>query len=156
MTLHQPLNEILRDEAIKETQKDSAIRGRKLNPTDFLREVGRKFIQIQLDNFPALCEIARVQNKLKQDELKATGYKGKYTDSYGWSEERSFKHDFEIPSELYLFMVNLVYTDFWSNDNEKVWRTFMKRILRGDDSMELLVWVKSIYGSNSQKELVTY
>jgi hypothetical protein len=33
-------------------------------------------------------------------------------------------------------------------------RLFMKKILRGDDAIETLMWVKKIYGSNQQKENV--
>jgi len=145
------LNDTLRLEAIKETMKGD----KKLSPIDFIKEVSKKFIEKQIDSFPFLCEVTRMQNKLKWDELKEHGIKGKYTDSIGWSESREFKFDYEIPQELYLFMVNLVYYDFWSNDNEKIWRKFMKRICQGDDAMQVLMWVKMIYGSNSQKEIVT-
>lgn len=108
-------------------------------------------MELQLHSFPKYCEIARWQNKIKYDELRDHGIKGKYTDSIGWSPEREFKFDFEIPEDLYLFMVNMVYRDFWANDNEKVWRAFMNAICRGDDPMECLMKVKVIYGSNSQK-----
>lgn len=135
-----------------EVRKEQAIRGKKLAPMDFIKEVSKKFIELQLDAFPMYCQVARVQNKLKQDQLFSEGSKGKYTDSYGWSEKGTFKHDYEIPSELYTFMQNLVYSEFWSEDNEKIWRSFMRAICRGDDPMELLMKVKMIYGNNSQKE----
>lgn len=128
---------------------------RKYSAEEYIKQVSKRFIELQIDAFPFYCEVARVQNKLKQEELAKYGYKGKYTDTMGWSEDRTMKHDFEIPQELYLFMVNLVYKDFWSEDNEKVWRKFMKRICAGDDPMQLLIWVKTIYGSNSQNEIVT-
>lgn len=147
-------NDQLRESAMNEVQKDAAIRGKRLNQMDFIQAVSKKFIDLQLDAFPMYCQVARMQNKMKQDELKDTGRKGKYTDSIGWSEGYTFKHDYEIPSELYLFMQNLVYRDFWSEDNEKVWRKFMKGICMGLDPMELLMAVKSIYGSNSQKDSV--
>ena len=148
------LNDALREDSIQEVLKDQAIRGKKYNKIDFIKEVGKKFIEKQIDAFPMICDITRFQNKLKQDELRHTGVRGKFTDSYGWSESMEFKHEFEIPEELYLFMVNLVYKDFWSNENVGVWRTFMKKILRGDDATETLMWAKMIYGSNSQKESV--
>ena len=148
------INSSLREEAINEVQKEQTVRRRKLSAIEFIKAVSKKFIELQIDAFPMYCDVARVQNKLKQDELRLEGIKGKYTDSYGWSEGRTFKHDYEIPSELYLFMTNLVYRDFWASDNEKVWRKFMHKICMGEDSIETLMWAKSIYGSNSQKEMV--
>lgn len=145
------LNEELRRDAIREIQKEKP----HLPPFEFIKHVGARFIEKQLDAFPYLCEITQVQNKLKWDELKETSAKGKYTESYGWSESHQFKFDYEIPQELYLFMVNLVYADFWSEDNERTWRKFMKRVCNGSDPMETLMWAKSIYGNNTQKEVVT-
>ena len=149
------INNQLRNEATKEVIAEQTIRRRKLGPMEFIKAVSAKFIEKQLDFFPTLCDITRYQNKLKQEELFQKGIKGKYTDSYGWSESMNFKHEFEIPQELYLFMVNLVYKDFWSNENRSIWVPFMRKILKGEDAMETLMWVKSIYGRNSQKELIT-
>lgn len=147
----QAINDVLRDSAVEDVLKEQAIRRRKLGPMQFINEVSKRFIEKQLDFFPQLCEITRVQNKIKWDELVASDTKGKYTDSYGWSDSKNFRFEYEIPSELHLFMINLVYKDFWSNENRPIWRTFMKKILRGDDAMETLMWAKSIYGSNTQK-----
>lgn len=148
------INDQLRESAVADCLKDQSIRRRKLGPMEFIKDVSKRFIEKQLDFFPTLCEITRMQNKLKLDELKATGRRGKYTESYGWSENGDFKFEYEIPSELHLFMTNLVYKDFWSNDNKAIWRAFMRKILQGSDAMETLMWAKSIYGSNSQKEMV--
>lgn len=145
------VNDVLRDSAVQDVLKEQSIRRRKLGPMQFINEVSKKFIEKQLDFFPQLCQITRVQNKIKLDELMKSDTKGKYTDSYGWSDSKNFKFEYEIPSELHLFMINLVYRDFWSNENRAIWRTFMKKILRGDDAMETLMWAKSIYGSNTQK-----
>lgn len=115
----------------------------------------KKFIQMKLDDFPRMCLVARMQNKLRLDELKEIGNKGKYTDSYGWSEDKSFKWEFDIPNDLYLFMKCLVYKDFWSTTNKKVHRAFMNAICRGDDPMETLMKVKMLYGSNKDTGLIT-
>jgi hypothetical protein len=53
--------------------------------------------------------------------------------------------DYIIPTELYMFMVNLIYRNFWDEENEKVWRSFMKAIMRGDDPMDLLKKVRLHY-----------
>lgn len=147
------LNDELRANSVNEVMKESPNLAKE-NPIEFIKRVGKKFIEARLDSFPQLCEITRWQNKLKWDELKEKSNKGKYTDTYGWSEGQNFKFDFEIPEELYLFMVNLVYKRFWEEDNEKVWRKFMNRICKGADPMETLMWAKSIYGSNQQKGIV--
>lgn len=115
----------------------------------------KKFIEMKLDDFPRMCQVARMQNKILLDELKAHGNKGKYTESYGWSNDGSMKWEFEIPQDLYLFMKCLVYKDFWSQDNKKVHRAFMNAICRGDDPMETLMKVKVLYGSNKEKGILT-
>ena len=151
------LNDSLREQAVKEITAEQSIRKRKLAPLEFIQQVSKRFIEKQIDAFPMICDITRMQNKLAKEENEKYGKKGKYTDSYGWSDGYSFKHDFEIPSELYLFMVNLVYKDFWEEENSKVWRKFMHLILTGTNytDMQTLMWAKMIYGSNSQKESVT-
>lgn len=115
----------------------------------------KKFIQMKLDDFPRMCAVARVQNKLLLDELREHGNKGKYTDSYGWSNDGTFKWEFEIPQDLYLFMKCLVYKDFWSQSNKKVHRAFMNAICRGDDPMTTLMKVKTLYGSNKEAGIIT-
>lgn len=115
----------------------------------------KKFIEMKLDDFPRMCAVARMQNKIRYDELKEVGNKGKYTESYGWSNDGSFKWEFDIPQDLYLFMKCLVYKDFWATDNKKVHRAFMNAICRGDDPMTILIKVKQLYGSNKDVSLIT-
>lgn len=147
------INEQLRTQAMETVIKESG--GKRINAFEFVKKVASKFMEFQLDAFPRYCEIARWQNKIKWDELKETGKKGRYTESYGWSEKGEFKFDYEIPEDLYLFMINMVYHDFWSEANGKVWRKFMKNICRGDDPMETLLKVKNHYGANSQEGIVS-
>lgn len=148
------INDSLREQAITDVLKDNTSLNIKKNPLEFIKKVSEKFMENQIDAFPTYCQIARWQNKIKYDELKETSKRGKYTNSLGWSEKGEFKFDYEIPEDLYLFMVNMVYTDFWSTDNSKVWREFMRCVCRGDDAMQLLMKVKTIYGSNSQEKAV--
>lgn len=117
------------------------------DPMAFIRAVGKKFVEKQLDRFPEMCEIARVQNILAFKHNEKYGKKGKYTESYGWSEDGTFKFDYQIPQELYYFMVNMVYDKFWEQDNERVWRKFMKRICDGENAIDCLMQVKKMYGS---------
>ena len=103
-----------------------------------------EFIKAKLYNFPKLCVEARRVNYLKQKELEAMG------NPKGWSPKKDFKLDYVIPTELYMFMVNMVYHKFWTDDNAKVWRSFMKAIMRGDDPVTLLKKVKVYYGAVSK------
>lgn len=121
----------------------------------WVNEIGKKFIEKKIDSFPMMCDVARMQNYLKWKELEEFGYKGKFSGKAGFSQSGNMVFKYEIPRELYMFMVNLVYIDFWSNDNKPIADKFMKKIIRGDDPMQVLMWVKSIYGSNAQKSIVS-
>ena len=121
------------------------------NPTEFIMAVHKKFCERKLEEFPRMCEIARMQNMIKWQDLVKNGNKGKYTDTYGWSDDGQMKFQFEIPQELYHFMQNLVYTGFWETHNTKVADKFMNRLCKGDDAKQLLVWVRSHYGREMGK-----
>ena len=154
-------NQILLTQAVNEVVKENP------NATDdiegLMEKVSRRFLNKKLDDFPAICDIARVQNKMKQDELRLTAKRGKFdvlnkSETY-WSNEGNFMHDYEIPQELYAFMENFVYKGFWSDENAKVWRPFMKKIcsrtspMIAYDAMNLLIKVKQLYGSNADLSL---
>lgn len=123
------------------------------DPDAFILAVHKKWIEAKLDDFPRMCQVAMMQNKLKMDELTAHGNKGKYTDSVGWSNSGDMKWEFDIPQDLYMFMINLVYREFWGKDNERVKRAFMNAICRGDDPITTLMKVKTLYGSNKDLSL---
>ncbi|MBX4189763.1 hypothetical protein KW791_00475 [Candidatus Parcubacteria bacterium] len=137
-----PILEQGRQESIREIVKENP--GIEQNAFDFIKAVGKRFIEKQVARFPEICEIARVQNILEWKDYEKYGKKGKFTDSYGWSEDGTFKFDYQIPQELYMFMVNLVDPYFW--DNERVWRKFMKRICDGEDALDSLMQAKMYYG----------
>jgi hypothetical protein len=147
------LNEKLRDLAMTEVNAEHKNLA-KNNPVEFIRECHRRFVLKRVEAFPEMCDVARVQNILKKQELEKVGKQGKYTGSYGWSEDGQFKWDYEIPEDLYLFMQNLIYKDFWSEENGKIWRKFMKGVVSGEDPGRLLIWVKAQYGPNSQEGIV--
>lgn len=134
------------------------------NMEDFVEKVSRKFLNKKLDDFPMLCDVARVQNKIKRDELESIGARrGKFdsvnnSETY-WSDEGNFMHDYEIPQELYAFMEHFVYKEFWTDENSRIWRPFMKKICNRNspmiayDAMNLLIKVKQFYGSNADTSL---
>ena len=115
------------------------------NIEEFIKKVGKQFIESKLYHFPRLCLEARRVNFLKKQELDRLG------NPEGWSGKKDFKFDYTIPSELYMFMVNMIYREFWAEENERVWRSFMRGIMRGTDPMELLKKVRVYYGSFSNQ-----
>lgn len=136
-----PMNQVMRNEAVKDVI--AAKPGIESDPLDFIRAVGKKFLEKQVERFPEICEVARVQNIIAWKDLERYGNKGKYTESYGWSQDGTFQFEYQIPNDLYLFMVNVVYRDFW---NGKIWRKFMKMVCDGVDAYECLAFAKSYYG----------
>lgn len=130
--------EELRDHAVNELVKRHPKAFHHL--ADGGKELMENFIKAKLYNFPKLCEETRRVNYLKLKQLKEMG------NPQGWSQSKEFKLDYVIPRDLYLFMVNMVYRYFWDEENEKIWRSFMRGIMRGDDPMGLLRKVKVQYG----------
>lgn len=135
------LNNQMRKEAVSEVV--GANPGIENDPLSFIKAVGKKFLEKQVERFPEMCEVARVQNYISWQNLERYGNKGKYTESYGWSQDGSFQFEYQIPNDLYLFMVNVVYREFW---NGKIWRKFMKMVCDGVDAYECLMFAKSYYG----------
>lgn len=121
----------------------------------FMDKVWEVMIPMLLDYFPILCETAREQNLQIVKQMQEYGFKGQYTESYGWSKDRTLKFEFIIPADLRAFMITLVYRRFWEKENKRVHRAFMNAICRGDDPMTTLMKVKSIYGSNKDTSLIT-
>lgn len=138
-------DEVLLADATNEILKQSRRRCSRAFGERTIRMIANRFIDNKLHNFPKLCQEARRVNQLQQKQLREMGNEG------GWSEGKEFKFDYAIPSELYMFMINMVHREFWTDENKKVWRSFMRAILRGDDAMILLRKVKMYYdGANSK------
>ncbi len=131
------------DKVIKEAPQSQA------NSHDFIERVTNAFIQEKIHAFPQMCQIAYQMNLEKQKLLQETGIKGKYTDSYGWSQDGQMFVDYDIPQDLYNFMQIFVYKDFWSNENKRIWRPFMKKVCKGmidHDAMNLFFKLKNHFG----------
>ena len=134
------------DEVVKETPNVVE------SPRELIERVTNQFIKDKIDDFPRMCDVAYVMNKEKQKELQETGRKGKFTDTYGWSEDGTTLADYDIPQDLYNFMNIFVYKDFWGNENARVWRPFMKKVCKGMisyDAMALFVKLKRYYGDTN-------
>lgn len=129
--------EQLRNETVNQVVKEN--RGITSDINEMIRRVGKQFTENKLLTFPKLCIEARRVNYLKMKEFMELDNPG------GWSEDRKFKFDYVVPRELYLFMINMVYRNFWSDENKKVWKSFMRAVCRGDEPMALLRKVKVYY-----------
>jgi len=144
-TLDRSSANLLADAVNDVTKKDSNVTD---NLENFVKKVGAKFIERKLDEFPMICAETRRVNYLKRRQFEAIQNAG------GWSEKKTFKFDYEIPRSLYFFMQNLVYRDFWTEENEKHWRPFMRAILSGQDPEQVLVRTKMKFGSNKDTSLI--
>ncbi len=122
------------------------------NTRDFVERVTNAFIEEKIHSFPSMCEVARLMNIEKQKMLYEVGNKGKYTDSYGWSNDGQLLADYDIPQELYNFMKVFVYKEFWGNENARIWRPFMRKVCSGmldNDAMNLFFKLKNYFGDTN-------
>lgn len=141
------LMEVIREEASRRIVQREGYKG----ITQFLEALTTEALTVWLEYFPQICEELRQVNAEKIKILNEIGNQGKHTGSTGWSENGHFKFEYEYTPEFYFFMKNYVYDGFFDNDNKKIKRAFMRKIMRGDSPMDTLLQVKKIYGSNSQQ-----
>lgn len=146
----KPLMEQIREEASRRVVAKEGYRGVEA----FWEAMLRESIVVWLEFFPRICQEMIQVNGEKWKLLKEIGTKGKFTGSEGWSPNGQFQFQYEYTPEFYFFMKNYVYKEFFDDDNKKILRAFMKKILRGDSPMEVLMQVKAVYGSNHQQEAV--
>lgn len=129
------------------------------SPVEFACRAMNRATEKMIDYFPEMCEEARRINQLKYKFLKDHGNQGKFTETYGWSNDGTFLFEYDIPPDLYHFMSSAVFKDFWGPDNDRIWKPFMKKVCRGNtamlrqEAMDLLMKVKSYYGSNKDASL---
>lgn len=122
------------------------------SPRELVQRVANEFIKAKIDEFPRMCQVAGVLNAEKRRLMQEVGRKGKFTDTYGWSEDGTILADYDIPQELYTFMNVFVYKDFWGNANDRIWRGFMKKVCSGMtdyDAMALFVKLKRHFGDTT-------
>jgi hypothetical protein len=131
------------------------------SPEKLLEKVAAKFLNNKLDCFPIWCCQMWQDNQKRLEFLREAGTRGKFdiwnkTETY-WSNDRNFMSAEDVPKEMYLFMQNFVYRNFWGDD--KVWRPFVRAICNRKGPMtkyeaeNLLIKVKQLYGSNSDLSL---
>lgn len=149
-------NEQLLEESLQKLPLNQRSDIKKGEMNNFLGGLINEFYKKQVENFPALVEETRRVNVMHLQELAKHGNKtstkmigGKvYEGTSGWSKDFSMKHKWIVPTQLRHFMRNLVYVDFWDDENAKIRDKFMKDVIKGEDAYELLRKVKVEYGSN--------
>ena len=120
-----------------------------LKDPKFIHKCMDEFMKTKIAMFPRLLAEVRKVNLLKKKQFVDMGNSG------GWSEKKDFKWDYEIPTELYTFMINMVARDFWSEENEKQWRMFMDGIMKNEDPTFLLYRAKMHFDGNEEtKKLI--
>lgn len=144
------LMEEIREVATQRIMKQGNCRG----VQGFMDRLFEESLKVWLDYFPVICKDVRRVNFEKRKLMMEISNKGKFTDSYGWSDSGEMKWEYEYTPEFYFFFTNYVYRNFFDKDNKKVVNKFMHALMRGDDPIELLVKVKQIYGNNQQKSMV--
>jgi hypothetical protein len=146
------LMEEIREEATRRILSRGEYRG----VMQFIEKLSEESLIVWLEYFPKICQELSLVNHEKMKILKEISTKGKFTESYGWSEDGNWKFSYEYTPEFYFFIRNYVYTKFFDKENKPIMHQFMKRIMRGDDAIETLMWAKKIYGSNKQDNPVVY
>lgn len=152
----QVTNKTLMEEIREEASRRIVAKGGYRGTMQFLDALAQEGLVVWLEYFPRICEEMREVNWKKRRMLEQAAEKGKFTESYGWSENGDFKWEFEYTPEFYFFMRNYVYTHFFDESRGGLFRKFMKGLMRGDDPMDLLMAVKSVYGSNQQENPVVH
>lgn len=109
-------------------------------------------VEFETQMFPKYCHETCMVNHQAQEALKAVGLKGKFTNSYGWSKDRTLLAQYCVPLDLKMYMRNMVYIDFWEDSNARERDSFMKQVCKGGTSTDykrLLMKVVLHYGTNS-------
>ena len=109
-----------------------------LRTADFIYEIMINVALEMTDRIPMFFEDCRQDYEKKQKWNEQFTTKGKYTDTYGWSPDREFKHDIDINPTFFNYF-NRIIVPFlggkkkaYNDENSKIWKYIKKIILSGD------------------------
>ena len=109
-----------------------------LRTADFVYEVMIGVALEMTDRLPMFFEDCRRDYEKKQKWNREFTKKGLYTDTYGWSPNREFKHDIDIHPTFFNYF-NRIIVPFlggkkkaYNDENSKIWKYIKKIIVRGD------------------------
>lgn len=149
-------NQLLKNQALTDSVNEATERYHPRRDFEgWIKMVGDRFVQKKVQMFPMLCKETMMVNRTLRKNLEDYGNKGKYTNTYGWSNDKSLKVNYSIPKDLNQLMTNMFDKRFWEHDNDKIWRPFLEKIIRGDQPSEIWSWVKSKYGKSPELLLKT-
>jgi hypothetical protein len=109
-----------------------------LRTADFVYEVMIGVALELTERLPMFFEECRQSHEKKKKWNKENTKKGLYTDSYGWTPDREFRHDLDIDPVFFNYF-NRIITPYlggakkrWTNENSKIWKYIKKLIISGD------------------------
>lgn len=109
-----------------------------LKTADFIYEVMIGVALELTERLPQMFEAEAQKHCQQKKFLYEHGHKGKYTDSYGWSRNHEFKHDFSLDPTFH-FYFNRIIVPFlggkkkaWNDENSRIWKWIKKLIISRD------------------------
>lgn len=109
-----------------------------LRTAEFIYEIMINVALEMTDRLPIFFEDCRQDYVQRQKHNRLHTKKGLYTDSYGWSNDREFKHDIDINPTFFNYF-NRIIVPFlggkkksYNDENSKIWKYIKKLIIEGD------------------------
>lgn len=109
-----------------------------LRTAEFVYEVMIGVALEMTDRLPMFFEDCRQEYEKKQKWNERFTKKGLYTDSYGWTPDRDFRHDIDINPTFFNYF-NRIIVPFlggkmkaYNDENSRIWKYIKRVIISGD------------------------
>lgn len=141
-----PYDESLLIEAVNNVSPRMVGGGQKLrgpNATfDFIYSVWIEKALLMTRQLPMMFEYEGNKYRHHKKLLEEVGRKGVYTETYGWSENRDFLHDFSVTPSFYNYFSQVIgpfmgnsrhgSSKAWADENSRIWKRIKAMIVEGD------------------------